>query len=256
MLRYVLLAYCFASFVLAQSSPAVTVTSTASASIGLAPESLATASGTNLATQTAKAPSVPLPTKLGGIEVQVSDSAFVARSAGLIYVSPTQINFVVPAGTAPGAASVRIVGEGPPIVVPVQIRRVAPGLLSINTLGIAAATAIRVVIASRMQAPVPVFQCVDTPGSCRLMPMNLGVDTPVYLSLYGSGIRGRSSLANVVVTIGRVSVTPLYAGPQSQFPGLDQVVVPLPLSLRGAGQVNVTVTVDGVASNPVQIEIA
>jgi uncharacterized protein (TIGR03437 family) len=47
----------------------------------------------------------------------------------------------------------------------------------------------------------------------------------------------------------------LYAGPQPQFPGLDQVNVPLSLSLRGAGVVNVTVTVDGVTSNPVKIDI-
>jgi hypothetical protein len=33
------------------------------------------------------------------------------------------------------------------------------------------------------------------------------------------------------------------------------VNVPLPLSLRGAGEVMVTVTVDGVTSNPVKINV-
>jgi uncharacterized protein (TIGR03437 family) len=77
----------------------------------------------------------------------------------------------------------------------------------------------------------------------------------VYLSFYGTGLRGRSALSNVTVTIGTVTVSPIYAGPQPQFPGLDQVNVPLPLSLRGAGIVNVTVTVDGVTSNAVKIEV-
>jgi uncharacterized protein (TIGR03437 family) len=102
---------------------------------------------------------------------------------------------------------------------------------------------------------VPVFRCVDTPGSCRLVPIDLGVDTPIYLSFYGTGIRGRSSLDNVKVTIGTVDVSPLYVGPQNQLSGLDQVNVPLPLSLRGAGEVDVTITVDGVTSNPVKINV-
>src|SRR5207245_1043493 len=92
------------------------------------------------------------------------------------------------------------------------------------------------------------------PGSCgnrarigdalQLAPISLGVDTPIYLSFYGTGIRGRSSLANVKVTIGTVDIEPTYAGPQPDTAGLDQVNVPLVLSLRGAGVVNVTVTVD------------
>lgn len=136
-----------------------------------------------------------------------------------------------------------------------QIQPAAPGLFEINDLGVAAATAVRVVLPTHLQSPVIVFRCVDTPGSCRLVPIDPGVDAPVYLSFYGTGIGAHSSLDDVTVNIGGVNVTPLYAGPQSQFPGLDQVNVPLPLSLRGAGEVNVTVTVNGVTSNAVKIEV-
>ena len=87
------------------------------------------------------------------------------------------------------------------------------------------------------------------------MPIALGVDTPVYISLYGTGIRGRSSLADVGVTIGSVSAPVLYAGPQGTYPGLDQVNIALPLSLRGAGVVDVTLTVSGQSSNTVQIAV-
>jgi uncharacterized protein (TIGR03437 family) len=59
----------------------------------------------------------------------------------------------------------------------------------------------------------------------------------------------------VKVTIGIVDVAPLYAGPQPMFPGLDQINVPLPLTLRGAGEVNVTVTIDVMMSNPVKIDV-
>ncbi len=54
-------------------------------------------------------------------------------------------------------------------------------------------------------------------------------------------------------TIGGTWVQALYVAAQTQIPGLDQINVPLPLTLRGSGMVDVTVTVDGVKSNAVQI---
>jgi len=42
-----------------------------------------------------------------------------------------------------------------------------------------------------------------------------------------------------------------YAGAQSQYPGLDQVNVTVPYSLKGAGDVAITVTAAAPASNAV-----
>jgi uncharacterized protein (TIGR03437 family) len=86
-------------------------------------------------------------------------------------------------------------------------------------------------------------------------PIILGVDTPVYLTLYGTGIRNLSSLSNVTLTINSISVPVLYAGPQPSFQGLDQVNVTLTLNLRGSGEVPVILTVDGQSSNAVTINI-
>ena len=85
-------------------------------------------------------------------------------------------------------------------------------------------------------------------------PNCLGVDTPVYLSFYGTGIRAHSSQA-VVVTINGVSAPVLYAGRSPGYAGLDQVNVGLSLNLRGSGTCNVAITVDGHTSNVVTIEI-
>ena len=78
---------------------------------------------------------------------------------------------------------------------------------------------------------------------------------PLYLSLYGTGIRGASSIANLHVTIGGVPVPVEYAGPQRQFAGLDQVNLHLPPSLNGKGETDLVLTVDGVAANTIRIGI-
>ncbi len=241
------------------------VVSSASAKIGIAPDALATIYGSQLTTQTASAPTLPWPTSLGDMPVVwVTDSAAVARMASLIYVSPLQMNIWIPPGTAMGPATVSFPVTGLPPgagaaalrIVPVDIQRVAPALFSADGTGagVAAASAIRIAIPTRIQSAVPVFRC-NAPASCTAVPIDVGVDAPVYLSLYGTGIRGASSASNVVVTIGNTAIQPTYAGPQQQIPGLDQVNVPLVISLRGSGLVNVVVTVDGVSSNATQIDI-
>ncbi len=178
------------------------------------------------------------------------------RSAPLVYVSPGQINFVVPDGTAPGLANFIVINGSTATTAAGMVQSVAPALFSANGTGsgVAAATAIRTQAANPLlQSPVPVFQC--TSSSCVSVPINLGVDTPVYLSLYGTGIRNRSSLANVGVTIDNISVPVLYAGLAPGFTGLDQVNVSLILSLRGSKETNVVLTVDGQVSNVVKVNI-
>jgi uncharacterized protein (TIGR03437 family) len=92
------------SLLVAQNEQRLRITSIADASVGLAAESLAAAMGANLASQTVTAQSLPWPTTLGGVSVQLLDSASVSRPAGIFLVSSKQINFQVPAGTAAGAA--------------------------------------------------------------------------------------------------------------------------------------------------------
>jgi uncharacterized protein (TIGR03437 family) len=75
----------------------------------------------------------------------------------------------------------------------------------------------------------------------------------MYLILFGTGIRGRSSLAGVSAQIGGVAVTVEYAGPVAGLVGLDQLNLVVPAVLAGRGEVDVTVTVDGKTSNAVKV---
>ncbi len=181
-----------------------------------------------------------------GITVTVKDSAAVARPATVVFASTGQVNFVVPGDTAAGTASITIQNPGSAgIVISAPIRPVAPGLFTADASGqgIAAATV----------NGAPIFSCGA--AGCSAALVDLTSDAPVYLSLYGTGIRHRSSLANVTCVVGGVNVPVLYAGPQGTYPGLDQVNLQLPASLRGLGVVDVVLTVDGQTANTVRIGI-
>jgi uncharacterized protein (TIGR03437 family) len=232
------------------------VQSAAAPSSGVAPDSLASLFGANLAPGTAQATSQPLPIQLGGVTVTVTDATGAQRNAPLIYVSPGQINFVVPDGVAAGSATFTVANGSATQTVMGVVQPVMPTLFAMNGAGsgVAAATAVSVQAGDpKSQTPVPVFQC--TSSGCVSVPIDLGVDTPVYVSFYGTGIRSRSSLANVTVTINGMSVPVLYAGSQPSYAGLDQVNVSLSLSLRGSRESNVVLTVDGQTSNTVTINI-
>lgn len=218
--------------------------------------------GDSISAETLSATATPWPTSLGDISVvYITDAANQRQMAGILFISPTQMNIYIPPGVAAGTATVSFPTTGlPPGVgaaalrsVSVNIQKGAPGLFSAagTGSGVAAATAIREVLSTGIQSPVPVFGC-DHPGLCIAVPLSLGLDTPVYVSLYGTGIRGSQTVS---VNIGGIVVPALYAGPQPQIPGLDQVNFTIPISLRGAGMVNVSVIADGVKSNTVQLAI-
>jgi uncharacterized protein (TIGR03437 family) len=235
----------------------VSVQSAASSITTVAPGSIASIYGPNLAATTAQAGAQPLPESLGGVSLSVRDASGIGHPASLLYVSPAQINFILPQDTQPGLATFIVTAGGAADVsTSGTVLPVAPTLFSAGGTGtgVAAATAVRTQAGAKgLKEPVPVFAC-GAPG-CVAIPVDLGIDTPVYLSLFGTGIRNRSSLSNVTVTINGVSVPVVYAGPQPEFAGLDQVNVELTLNLRGSGETNVVLVVDGQTANPVTVNV-
>ncbi len=214
----------------------------------LATEEIVTAFGSNLATATLAAASTPLPTSLAGTTVKVRDSAGAERLAPLFFVSPTQVNYQIPAGTVTGTATITITSsDGSLSSGAAQVVTVAPGLFAANASGqgVAAALALRIK-ADGTQQFEPVGQFDAARNQFIAKPIDLGPETDrVFLILFGTGLRFRSSLAAVTARIGGLDAQVLFAGPQSDFVGLDQVNVRLPRSLAGRGDVEVALTVDG-----------
>jgi uncharacterized protein (TIGR03437 family) len=225
------------------------VSAASSTVTNLAPASIATAFGSNLATGTAAATGSTLPTSLNQTTVTITDSSGAQKLAPLFYVSPTQINYEVPAGTATGSAQVTIAtGTGLQGSATVQIANVAPGIFTLTSGGLAAADVL-VVGANGSQKLENIYQ-LGASNSVQELPIDLSAGQ-IYLEIFGTGIRNAK---NVTATVGGQSVPVLSSGAQGTFVGLDQVNVgPMPLSLKGSGQVNVVLSADGQAANIVNV---
>jgi uncharacterized protein (TIGR03437 family) len=219
----------------------------------LAPESIAVAygHGQNFVPSLIGAGVQPVLASLGGLTVTVKDRAGVSRQAGLYYVSPGSVCYVVPKGTANGVATVMIGNT----VSKALIGSVAPEIATANGAGSGVPLAGAVLVsASHAQTPVPVFQC-GTSG-CDAAPMDTGGPTDtLILVLYGTGIRNNSGLANVAAQIGGAPAQVNYAGANSAYSGFDQINVVVPRSLAGAGNVPLILTVDGITANVVTVNI-
>src|SRR5262245_15869733 len=170
----------------------------------LAADSIVAVFGGELATQTQAAPVLPLPTMLAGTTVRVRDSAGVEHLAPLFFVSPAQVNYLMPERAAAGRATVTIsTGNGKVSLGLSQLAAVAPGLFAANAngQGVPAAIAVRVT-GDGTQSSEPVAQFDAASGGFVPLPIDLGPETDqVFLILFGSGIRRVSSQAAASVSI-------------------------------------------------------
>ncbi len=154
---------------------------------------------------------MPLPRAIAGVRVEVG-----GELAPLYYVSPEQINFVVPPVLR--SSEVVVVRNGLRSA-PVAIRAVmyAPGLFTLS---------------GRPDGPVAARHA-DGRTVSRLAPARPGEVIELYGT--GQGIRNPMLMAPElapVVRIGGVTAEALYAGPAAGWPGLLQVNVRVP---EGAG---------------------
>jgi uncharacterized protein (TIGR03437 family) len=229
-------------------APSSTTASSASyANYPQAPDSIASSFGADLANGTQSAGSVPLPTTLAATTVEVTDAQGTTRSAGLFFASPNQVNWDVPPGTASGPATiVTTSGDGTVTKDIFDVEDAAPAIYSILGSGSGPAAAY---VVTPTQPYLPVYACT---AQCATAPVDVSSGGAV-LVLYGTGVRHYQQIPTA--NIAGQTVTSTYAGPQPDFAGLDQVNVPLAASLAGSGLVDVSLNVDGLVSNTVQIEI-
>ena len=222
--------------------------------MAIAPGSLATMNGLTFAIGIFRASTNPPPTSLGGASVSVVDAMGKTYPAPLLYVSPNQINFEVPAGVATGTAQVTVsLSDGTRQTASMPVAAIAPGVFTLNNVSLAAAVAVRV--SSDATQTVQQVYSLNSAGAIVANPINMGsTNDRVYLSLFGTGLQAAGT-GGVAATAGGVNAQVFYAGPQGGFAGLDQVNILLPASLAGKGNVNIQLTAGGIAANPVEVTI-
>lgn len=225
-------------------SPPATMLSAASGTAPVAPGSIVSIYGSNLAAAGTSATTLPLPTNLGGASVTITDSSGAQASLPLFYAGPNQINAEIPQTASTGTATLTITTPNGAQTAFVMLATVAPGLFTANQSGKGMAAA---QFANGTQPVIDIFNCAA--GSCAGVPLDVSSGNTA-LVLYGTGIQNRTSLSDVTVTIGSQTLPAAYAG-SAGFLGEDQVNVLLPASLAGSGTVNITVSISGAASNVV-----
>lgn len=239
------------------SGPLASV-SAASYTTDLSQGAMTAAFGAGLATGTASASTVPLPTTLAGVTVNLKDSQGDARPAPLFFVSAGQINFQVPPETAIGPATITVTNGNTLLASGlVQVGAVAPGLFTANAngQGVPAAVALRVK-ADGTQTFEPVARLDTATNRFVPLPLDLGPATDqLFVILYGTGWRQRSALTAATLQIGGASAEVSFAGAQGSLVGLDQLNARLPRSLIGRGEVDVVLTVDGKVGNTVRLNV-
>jgi len=212
--------------------------------------------GTDLAEQTAQADRIPLPTQLGGVSVRVGN-----RLAPLNFVSPTQINALVPYEVAGTSAEVFVVaGEfSESAHVPLSLGTSAPRVFGLGGSQGAITVANTFIVA----APAGRFNI----GGQSSRPANRGEALSIFCTGLGrlnnapaTGVASPSSpLATTVdpvsVTIGGRAANVLFSGLTPGLVGLYQINAQVPTDVVPGDSVPVVVRVGGGTSNTVTVAV-
>ena len=184
-----------------------------------------------------------LPVELNGVSLSINNAA-----AGLYFVSPTEIQFVLPAGltTQTGTNTSRVViniNEGGAVRTVRSVLQIVPAQPDIFT---------------RSDAPTRAFVFNVTTGTPMAEPAEgfpvttdvMGTAKPTILAIFLTGIR-TTNASNITVMIGDKTLsgaTEIQSNTRTDMPGVDQLNVQLRADMAGLGDqpLVVTVTVGGV----------
>ena len=192
----------------------------------IAPGSFATAFGQNLCFQTMAGDWIApgqLPTTLGGCSMTVNGAPAMMQ-----YVSPGQINFIMPSGVGSGQANV-IVNNGTQMMTgTVTAGAAGPGMFALNGMGMGEGAMMNATSWQMGQFST------TTNGQ------------PTYVAMYTTGLDLSST---PTVTIGGMPVDVMWSGNAPGYVGLQQINITLPAGMAGVGRAPVMVTSDGQNSN-------
>lgn len=220
------------------------------ASAALAPGSIASIFGENLATETMLASGLPWPTTLGGVSV-----TFAGMPASVLYVSPRQVNVQLPYSVLELGQTTRLA----PVVVTrmgtasmpmdVAIVRAAPAIFTTNGMGTGAAVAMNSADATMAQPMSAGSRPARIGSVISIYATGLGQVSPSLATGRPSGDVNRRAMLLPEVLIGGRPAQVLYAGVEPNVPGINLINVMVPTGVTPGGAEPLQIRAGGVTSS-------
>jgi uncharacterized protein (TIGR03437 family) len=190
----------------------------------LAPRMIVSIYGSGLAKDQIAASAQPLPTSLSDVTVTVNGNAIP-----LLYVSPTQINALLPDGIT-GLNKLLVRNGAGSQTMNIYVEAAVPAVFSLDASGQGSAAALNATNGQIVSSTNP-----------------LHANEYMELFLTGLGTTKSQNGLNVAVqqptvTVGGVDCPVTYAGAAPGFPGLDQINCRIPSGIGGQQNAKVTVT--------------
>jgi uncharacterized protein (TIGR03437 family) len=223
------------------------VVDAASFRVAIAPGGLASVFGTELAGVTVAATSLPLPTTLAGVRVQVA-----GVDAPLLFVSPRQINFQIPYGTPIGSVAIVVItGTQQSSAELATVAIYAPSLFVNPDTG-------RPIIQRHPDGALITEENRAKPGDTLIIYVTGigGLDVAPATGAAASDSPLSISTVTPTVTVGGVPVEVLFAGLTPDLVGLGQINIVLPAELPVANGLPLLIIYGNRRSQSVQLLMA
>jgi uncharacterized protein (TIGR03437 family) len=217
----------------------------------LAPGAFVAIFGSNLASSTALAGSLPFSTNMGGAQVFLGGEALPLQ-----YAANGQINAIIPYDAPVNATQQLIVEQGGAYSMPetILLATAQPAVFTVDQSG-GGAGAITVVKSNGKQFQSSPAMPAAAGDVLEIFCSGLGAVTPAVLAGSAAPASPPAKTVNqVTATVGGQPVQVAFAGLAPGFAGLYQVNVSVPSGITGDA-VPVVLTVAGASSPPVTVAI-
>ncbi|MCC6587115.1 MAG: hypothetical protein IT168_10520 [Bryobacterales bacterium] len=211
----------------------------------LVPNSIATLFGSNLSSATVSAAAGPVE-ELGGVGLRLC-----GVRPKLFFVSPKQINFLVPTECTAGRHRLTLNDQL------MQEVAVVSSALSLAVVGggeSGVPLGFATLVNGSSRTDIPLFTC-DDKGSCMAAKIEASGASDLYLALYGTGL-GDAAKERIVARLGDEAGEVLFAGPHPQYPGMDQINIRFRVDQLKNGTSSLTLRTNGITSNEGVINLA